>query len=105
MDPQIWKRLPCELVDKICNNLTYLRKIDETLADEIKNQWYLFTKWYYECVELFGTEQAYGVMYDDMRCIANVADSYPEDMEYETVVENMWRTLTPEQRSEILMYY
>lgn len=105
MDPQIWKRLPCELVDKICNTLTKVRRIDGTLADEIKSQWYKFDKWYYECVALFGKDQAYCVMYGDMRAITNVQDTYPEDMEYETVVENMWLSMTPEQRSEILMYY
>jgi hypothetical protein len=105
MDPQIWKNLPCDIVDKICNSLTEVRRVDGVLANEIKNQWYKFDRWYYDCVALFGSEQAYCVMYDDMRSIVNVEDNYPEEMDYESVVQNMWMSMTPEQRSEILIYY
>jgi hypothetical protein len=98
LDPKIWGNLPEVLIDKICN-------MNTNLIDEIKFQPHKYARWYYNCVGLFGINNAYTVMYDDMRHILNVLDTYSEDTPYETVVENMWRGLTPEDRDEIIITY
>lgn len=104
MDP-CWKNLPDDLVEKVCNFLPKVRRIDQALSEDIRNQWYKFDEWYFNCMSLFGIDNAHQVMYDDLRHITNVPDVYPEEMLIEEVVKNMWKTLTPDQRDEILMTY
>ena len=105
LDPKIWGNLPDFLIDKICNMILLVRTCNTRLIDEIRFQPHKYARWYYNCVGLFGLNNATIVMYDDMRHILNVRDTYSEDMPYETVVENMWRGLTPEDRDEIIMTY
>lgn len=104
MDP-CWKELPIEIAEYICNFLPKMRRIDATLSEEIRSQMYKFDRWYFNSMSMFGFENAYQVMYDDLRHITHVPDIYPEEMPIEDVVTNMWKTLTPEQRDEILMSY
>ena len=54
-------------------------------------------------MSLFGMDNVYYVMYDDMRNVLQVEDAFPEDMPFETVVEEMWRGLRHEQRDEIIV--
>ena len=102
MDP-IWKNLPCDLVEKVCNILPRIRKIDPTLSNAIKNQWYKYDTWYWRTMMLFGTEDALVSMYDDLVNVMGVEDTYPEEMAYEEVIQEMWKSLTPEARSELLV--
>lgn len=104
MDP-CWKNLPCDLVTKICNMLPKVRKIDENLSDEIKNQWYKFDKLYYTALSVYGFDQVWFALYDDMRILVRATDSYPDEMPLHHVVYNMWKTISPEERDEILVYY
>ncbi len=102
MDP-CWKNLPDEIVYKICNMLPKVRTLNKNLSEDIRYQWYKFDKYYFNCVLLFGTNNALYVMYDDMRNVVGVVDTYPEDMPYPEVVMNMWKGITPEERNELLI--
>ena len=104
MDP-CWKNLPCELVEKICNYLPKVRRIENTLSEDIRNQWYKFDRWHFNYGSLFGFNNVYYVMYDDLKNWAHINDNYPEEMPLEDVVKNMWMTLTSEHRDVILMTY
>ena len=105
MDPSIWSRLPYDIIQKICNMVPKLRETNTELMAEIRFQPQKYAHWYYNTLSLFGFDNVYYVMYDDMRNILHVADTFPEDMPYERVVEEMWRGLTSEQRDEIVVHY
>lgn len=98
MDPVIWKNLPCEISEKICNMLPKVRKIDERLKNDIVNQWYLFDKYMYNCIMMFGYNHYECVMYDDLKNVFSIKDDYPEEMHITEVIERMWMKLNPEQR-------
>lgn len=98
-----WKDLPEELVERICNMLPKVRKINERLSEDIRYQWYKFDKYYFNCVLLFGTNNALYAMYDDMKNVVGAIDHYPEDMPYPEVILNMWKGLTPEERDEVMV--
>ena len=100
MDP-CWKNLPTELVEKICNFLPKVRRMNPELLQEIRDQTHKFDKWFCNSSSLFGFTNAYFVMYDDMINVWKVRDDFPEEMPLEYVVVNMWKKLTPEERSEI----
>lgn len=104
MDP-IWKQLPLEVSEKICNMLPKVRRIDETLKDEIESQWYKYDKYYYNCVQFFGADMAECVMYDDLKNGYGIVDDYPEDTPFTTVIESMWKQLTHEQRNYLIYMY
>lgn len=101
MDP-IWKELPLDLSERVCNALTKVRRIDATLANEIKNQWHKYNKWYYNYVALFGIDNVLYVMYDDMKNVCGAVDDYPDEMDFETVVQTMWTKLSHEDRDDLL---
>jgi hypothetical protein len=103
MDPKIWSRLPTELVEKICNMLTKVRRIDPCIKDDIVHQWYKLETYYWRLVGMFGVNNALYMMYDDMKNVAGIYDSYPEDMEFEEVVREMWKETTHEDRTELLI--
>lgn len=100
MDP-CWKHLPIEIVEKICNFLPQVRRIDENLSQEIRDQTYKFDMWFYNMSSLFGFNDAYYVMYDDLINVLKVKDDFPEEMPLENVVLNMWKKLTPEERVRV----
>lgn len=97
----IWKNLPLEISEKICNNLTKVRQIDERLKNDIVNQWYLFDKYQYNCIMMFGYSNYECVMYDDFKNIFGIEDDFPEEMDFSEVIERMWMRLSPEQRAEL----
>ena len=101
MDP-VWKTLPDELTDKICNMLTKVRKIDENLKNDIVNQWYLFDKYKYHCISFFGVDGADFVMYDDLKNIMGVEDDFPEEMDITQVIDHMWMRLDNDQRKYLV---
>lgn len=101
MDP-VWKKLPLDLSECVCNALTKVRRIDENLANDIKNQWYKYDHWYYNCISLFGTANVLCVMYDDMKNVCGVADDFPEEMGFEEVVQHMWMRLSAEDRDYLI---
>ena len=101
MDP-IWKELPLNLSERVCNTLTKVRRIDENLANDIKNQWYMYDRWYYNYVSLFGTETAHCAMYDDMKNVCGVIDDFPEEMGFEQVIQNMWMRLSHDDRKYLI---
>lgn len=103
MDPAIWSKLPYELVEKICNFLTKVRRIDTLIKDEIVHQWYKFDTYYWRLAGLFGINNVLYVMYDDMKNVAGVIDNYPEEMAYEDVIREMWKNTTHEDRNELLV--
>lgn len=100
-----WKNLPLEISELICNNLPKVRRISDEMSHEIKAQWGKYATYYYTCARMFGFNNVYYVMYDDMRHITGIRDDFPEDTPYTMVVEQMWLRLTPEQRDELLMHY
>lgn len=102
MDP-CWKNLPIELVEKICNFLPKVRKINTLLSEEIRFQPNKFDRWYFNAASLFGFNHAYSIMYDDLRYVMQVPDVFPEEMPIEEVVVNMWRKMSPEQRDIFLI--
>lgn len=104
MDP-CWKNLPCELVYKICNMLTKVRRIDERLGNEIRHQWNKLDMLYYNAFSLFGREVAWFVIYDDMKIVNHVPDVYPDEMPIREVVCNMWKASTPEERDNLSVHY
>ncbi len=83
--------------------LPKVRRIDGRLSEDIRYQWYKFDKYYFNCVLMFGTNNALYVMYDDMKNVVGAVDHYPEEMSYPEVVMNMWKGLTPEERNEIMV--
>lgn len=104
MDP-IWKELPRDLVDKICNMLPKVRRIDAGIADQITSQWYKYDTYYYRCMSLFGGNSAHIIMYDDMKVMYNLVDDFPEEMALETVVQELWKRLTFDQRNYLFCMY
>ena len=101
MDP-IWQNLPLELSEKICNNLQKVRQIDERLKNDIVNQWYLYDKYAYNCIMMFGYANYQCVMYDDMKNVCDIKDDFPEEMNFTEVIERMWMKLSPEQRQWLI---
>ena len=101
MDP-IWQELPQDLSERVCNTLTKVRRIDENLANEIKNQWYIYDRWYYNYVSLFGTDIALCAMYDDMKNVCGVVDDFTDEMGFEEVIQNMWMRLSYDDRKYLL---
>lgn len=97
MDP-VWKNLPCDVSEKICNMLPKVRKIDERLKNDIVNQWYLFEKYMYQYMMVFGMANYEYIMYDDMINVMNLTDDFPEEMPFTEILERMWMRLTPEER-------
>ena len=104
MDPKIWSRLPCSLIEKICNMIPKVRDVNKELMEEIRFQERKFLHLYYNSVALFGEYNAYWVMYDDMRNILNIPDNLSEDMHIEQVVETLWTRISSEERDELIMY-
>lgn len=98
MDPSVWKHLPLDVSEKICNLLTKVRSINHLLSDEIKSQWYLLEKYHKKCVTLFGKSSAHYVMYDDIKNVFGIIDDFPEEFCMETVIDEMWKRLEPDQR-------
>lgn len=103
MDP-IWKELPRDLVDKICNMLPKVRRVNHIIADQIVNQWYKYDKYYYRCMSFFGNA-AHTVMYDDMKVVFGIVDDFPEEIAMEVVVQEMWKRLSFEQRCYLFYMY
>ena len=103
MDPAIWSKLPDELVYKICNMLTKVRRIDPILKDSIVNQWHKFDTYYWRLAGMFGINNVLYVMYDDMKNVAGVIDNYPEEMLFEEVIHEMWKDTSLEDRDELLI--
>lgn len=103
MDPQIWGKLPDELVEKICNLLIKVRQIHPLLKNDIVYQWYKLETYYWRLAGMFGVNNVLYVMYDDMKNVAGVIDEYPEEMAYEDVIREMWKKTTHEDRNELLV--
>lgn len=107
MDP-CWKNLPDDLVEKVCNFLPKVRRIDPSLSAEIRNQWFKFDQWFLNArtkYELYDSSYVdpYEVMYDDLLLVTDLpVDVYPSDMLVEQVVEDMWKKLTSEERDDLL---
>lgn len=97
MDP-VWKNLPCDVSEKICNMLPKVRQIDERLKNDIVNQWYLFDKYMYKYIMLFGYSNYEYIIYDDMIHVMNLPDDFPEEMPFTEILQRMWMRLTPEDR-------
>lgn len=104
MDP-CWKFLPYDLVEKICNMLSKVRRIDPRIASDINNQSHLFDTYYFNAASLFGFDQVWWVLYDDLRNIAGIYDDYRESDDLEYVVREMWKSATREQRLDITVHY
>ena len=105
MDP-IWKTLPEDLTDKVCNSLIHVRRIDPALKEEIVNQWYKFETYFWRILALFGPNNVYRIMYDDMVNIAGMDDdgwSDDEDLEYRDMVYMLWERMTHEERNEVMV--
>ena len=101
MDP-IWQNLPLDLSERVCNALTKVRRIDDLLANDIKNQWYKYDRWYYNVMSLFGVDNAMYVMYDDLKNVCGAVDDYPDNMSLEEVVQHMWMKLSYEYREYLV---
>lgn len=104
MDP-CWKLLPRDLVEKICNMLPKVRSMDVRISNDIKNQVHLFDRYYYNAASLFGFDQVWWILYDDLKNIASIPDNYTETEDLEYVVREMWKSATHEQRREIVVHY
>lgn len=104
MDP-CWNLLPRDLVEKICNMLIRVRRLDSSIANDIKNQIHLFDRYYYNALGMFGLDQVWWVLYDDLRNIASIPDTYHETDDLEYVVRDMWNSATHKQRREIVVHY
>ena len=104
MDP-CWKNLPIDIVDRICNMLPQVRRFNDGVLDDIKYQTHLFNKYYWNVTRLFGFEDVWYAMYDDLRNISNILDTHPENMPIEYVVFEMWKSARPDQREEIVVHY
>lgn len=83
--------------------LIQVRRIEPDLKNEIIHQWYKFETYYWRLAGMFGTDNVFIVMYDDMRNVAGVSDAYPEEMLLEEVVREMWKDTTHEDRDELLI--
>ena len=104
MDP-CWKALPLDLVERICNMLPKIRRFNQGVLDDINNQMHLFDKYYWNALTLFGLNNAWYTMYDDLRNISGILDRHPENMPIENVVFEMWKSASREQREEIVVHY
>jgi hypothetical protein len=54
---------------------------------------------------MFGFDQVWWVLYDDLRNIAGIYDDYRESDDLEYVVREMWKSATHEQRLDITVHY
>ena len=108
MDP-IWQRLPDELVYKICNMLTKLRRIDCGLRREICTQEYLLDKIWYNNISLFGFLSSWEITYHDMYTYI-VHNEIPitscgtGDYSHEQMCKSIWGLMKPEERTDLLAW-
>ena len=108
MDP-IWKRLPHDLVYKICNMLTKLRRIDHRLKHEICTQEYLLDKIWYNNMSLFGLLDSWDVTYHDMYTYV-IHNQIPirryvdDECSTEQLCKSIWGLLKPDERTDILAW-
>lgn len=83
----VWKTLPTDLVNHVCNQLPKVRRIDENLKGEIETRNLNRLKWHY--IGMFGFNFGVGFLIDDL-------DRYSEHSdEYEA-----WYAKTPCERME-----
>jgi hypothetical protein len=110
MDP-IWQRLPDELVYKICNMLTKLRRIDCGLRREICTQEYVLDKIWYNNLSLFGFLSSWDITYHDMYTYI-VHNEIPirryvedeDECSTEQLCKSIWGLLKPEERTDMLAW-
>ena len=108
MDP-IWRRLPEDIVYKICNMLTKLRRIDGRLKHEICTQEYLFDKIWYNNLSLFGLFGVWDVTYHDLYTYV-IHNEIPisrdgiEECSVEQMCRSIWGLLEYEERTDLLAW-
>lgn len=108
MDP-IWKTLPVDLVEKICNMLPRVRRVSPLLKSElvsyVDHKEFYYTLVQYEAV--WGrTFRALEIFMDDMYNILNnweleASSQWLIDHAFDGIA--MFRALTREQRQQILL--
>lgn len=65
MDP-VWKDLPVDLVNHVCNQLPKVRVIPENLRDEIVKQHWMLDNMLNYYIVWYGVVDAYFVLLDDL---------------------------------------
>ncbi len=90
MDP-IWQQLPDELVEHVCNQLPKVRRIDDVLAEDIRNQFFHLDKLLRYYNRWFGRMDAYDILLDDLNMI-NESDFVN--------IYDAWYDTKPEKRRE-----
>ena len=84
----LWTELPLELSEKICNSLTKVRTIQESIKTEIESQRWMLAKifsWYFELCQ-FNHPMALSTIRRDLGVPVNVD------------INVHWNTMTPDER-------
>jgi len=88
MDP-IWQQLPGDLVERVCNQLPKVRRMDEKLKSDIVDQFWRVDKMLNYYRMWFGRHDAYYILLDDLNML--------NESDYECVYQ-VWRELRQEER-------
>lgn len=104
MDP-IWQLLPRELVYKICNMLTRIRRIPPELKLNIEFQELQLRNFYRSCIPLF-SPNPWIYVFNSLSVFISRKNLFPLDQEWDPRSESyyLWYRLTPDQRSEFLQF-
>ena len=104
MDP-IWRELPRELVDKICNMLTSLRRIPDEMKLQIQMQEMKLTNFYRSSRRLFGVT-TWVFVFNCLTTFVRDRDLFELEPEWSPRDESyyIWYTMTPEEREEFLQF-
>ena len=98
----IWKELPVDLVDRICNLLPKLRAIPLPLKNEITSQQHMLSKYARNWIDQFyfgnGWVAVWSMLgeFEDRPDIGRIS--------YEKCCRDFWNTLTLEERLEFVKY-
>lgn len=90
MNP-IWKDLPLELSEHVCNQLPKVRRIPENLKTQITSQRWMLAKcysWYLEMC-MYSTHMAYSLFQNELGCHGDI--------------NQYWMDMSPDDR--LLFYY
>lgn len=77
--------------------------MDPNLKNDIECQWYKLDRLYYNTASLFGTRDAWGILYEDMMNVYRLTDDFDDGLSPEFVVRCWWASLLPEDRDKMFI--
>ncbi len=101
--------LPVDLVNKICNLLVHLRRINGDLKKQICNQDHILDKIWYNNLSLFGLVDSWYITYHDLHTYIvhhDIPIERDDTKEYtnEHLCRSMWALLEPDERKGVITW-